>query len=56
MAIKIQTTDVINDSRALINITDYNFPSNTNAFGTKYVSTAAPTGGNNGDIWYKVDS
>lgn len=26
----------------------------TNAYGTKTVSTSAPSGGNNGDIWYQV--
>jgi hypothetical protein len=32
------------------------FLSNSNAFGTRYVNTAAPSGGSDGDIWYKVDS
>jgi len=27
---------------------------NSNGFGTRYISTAAPTGGNNGDIWYQI--
>ncbi len=27
---------------------------NSNGYGTRYVSTGAPTGGNNGDIWYQV--
>jgi hypothetical protein len=27
---------------------------NSNGFGTRYVSTGAPTGGNNGDIWYQI--
>jgi hypothetical protein len=27
---------------------------NSNGFGTRYVSTSAPTGGNNGDIWYQI--
>lgn len=26
----------------------------TNGYGTRTVSTSAPTGGNNGDIWYKI--
>jgi hypothetical protein len=26
----------------------------SNGYGNRYVSTAAPTGGNNGDIWYQV--
>jgi hypothetical protein len=26
----------------------------TNAFGTRTVSNANPTGGSNGDIWYKI--
>jgi hypothetical protein len=30
--------------------------SNSNGFGTRYVSTGTPTGGNDGDIWYKVDA
>ena len=28
--------------------------SNSNGFGVRYVSTAAPSGGNNGDIWYQI--
>lgn len=28
---------------------------NSNGFGTRYISTAAPSGGTDGDIWYKVD-
>ena len=27
---------------------------NSNGYGTRYVSTGAPTGGNDGDIWYRV--
>ncbi len=27
---------------------------NSNGYGTRYVSTSAPTGGNNGDIWYQI--
>jgi hypothetical protein len=27
---------------------------NSNGFGVRYVSTSAPTGGNNGDIWYQI--
>lgn len=30
------------------------FASNSNGFGTRYVSTGAPSGGNNGDIWYQI--
>ena len=26
----------------------------SNGYGTRYVSTSAPTGGNNGDIWYQI--
>jgi len=28
--------------------------SNSNGYGTRYVSTAAPTGGSDGDIWYQI--
>jgi hypothetical protein len=28
--------------------------SNSNGFGTRTVSAASPTGGNNGDIWYQI--
>ena len=28
--------------------------SNSNGFGIRYISTAAPTGGSNGDIWYQI--
>ena len=28
--------------------------SNSNGYGTRYISTGAPTGGNDGDIWYQV--
>ena len=27
---------------------------NSNGYGTRYVSTLPPTGGNNGDIWYQI--
>jgi hypothetical protein len=27
---------------------------NSNGYGTRYVSNSAPTGGNNGDIWYQI--
>ena len=27
---------------------------NSNGFGTRYVSTSAPSGGNDGDIWYQI--
>jgi hypothetical protein len=27
---------------------------NSNGYGVRYVSTSAPTGGNNGDIWYQI--
>ena len=28
--------------------------SSSNGYGTRYVSTSAPTGGSNGDIWYQI--
>jgi hypothetical protein len=28
--------------------------SNSNGYGTRYISTSAPTGGNDGDIWYQI--
>jgi hypothetical protein len=28
--------------------------SDSNGYGTRYVSTLPPTGGNNGDIWYQI--
>ena len=30
------------------------FASNSNGYGIRYISTGAPTGGNNGDIWYQI--
>jgi hypothetical protein len=30
------------------------FAANSNGYGTRYVSTAAPTGGSDGDIWYQI--
>ena len=30
------------------------FATNSNGYGIRYVSTSAPTGGNNGDIWYQI--
>ena len=27
---------------------------NSNGYGTRYISTAPPSGGNNGDIWYQI--
>ena len=32
----------------------YNYWNTGNAYGRKTVSTSNPSGGNNGDIWYKV--
>jgi hypothetical protein len=29
-------------------------PSTSNGFGARTVSTSAPTGGSNGDVWYRV--
>jgi len=37
-------------------VTDTMFPTGSNAKGARTVSTDAPTGGDNGDIWYKVAS
>jgi hypothetical protein len=28
--------------------------SNSNGYGTRYVSASTPTGGNNGDLWYQI--
>jgi hypothetical protein len=30
------------------------FAANSNGYGTRYVSTAAPTGGSDGDLWYQI--
>jgi hypothetical protein len=30
------------------------FAANSNGYGTRYVSTTAPTGGSDGDIWYQI--
>jgi hypothetical protein len=30
------------------------FATNSNGYGTRYVSTAGPTGGSDGDIWYQI--
>ncbi len=30
------------------------FAANSNGYGIRYVSTASPSGGNNGDIWYQI--
>jgi hypothetical protein len=30
------------------------FAANSNGYGTRYVSTAAPTGGSEGDLWYQI--
>ena len=30
------------------------FATNSNGYGTRYVSTAAPTGGSEGDLWYQI--
>lgn len=35
-------------------VTSYVQNSNQNSQGKKYISTSAPTGGNDGDIWYQV--
>ena len=60
MAIKISGTTVIDDNRNMNNvgiITATTFGSSSqNAFGARTVSTSDPSGGSNGDIWYKVAS
>jgi hypothetical protein len=30
------------------------FATNSNGYGTRYVSTASPSGGQDGDIWYQI--
>ena len=60
MAIKIAGTTVIDDSRNATNLgtvsaTTFGTASQ-NAYGARTVSTSDPSGGTNGDIWYKVAS
>ena len=38
----------------LTNNRTFAIAANSNGYGVRYVSTSAPTGGNNGDIWYQV--
>ena len=38
----------------VVPVTDSMFPAGSNATGIKTISTAAPSGGADGDIWYKV--
>jgi hypothetical protein len=30
------------------------FATNSNGYGTRYVSTSSPSGGQDGDIWYQI--
>jgi len=41
----------LNSSTGTLTLT---FGSSSNAYGTRYVSTSAPSGGADGDIWYRV--
>ena len=60
MAIKVSGTTVIDDSRNATNLASVSattFGTSTqNAYGARTVSTSDPSGGSNGDIWYKVAS
>ena len=38
----------------LTNNRTFAIAANSNGYGVRYVSTDAPTGGNNGDIWYQI--
>jgi hypothetical protein len=38
----------------LTNNRTFAIAANSNGYGVRYISTSAPTGGNNGDIWYQV--
>ena len=38
----------------VVPVTDSMFPTGSNATGIKTISTASPSGGSSGDIWYKV--
>tara|TARA_R100000084_G_C4655245_1_gene152397 strand:+ start:1434 stop:1613 length:180 start_codon:yes stop_codon:yes gene_type:complete len=59
MVYQVGGTNVIDNNRN-INvgiITGTTFGSSSqNAFGARTVSTSDPSGGSNGDIWYKVSS
>lgn len=39
---------------ALVSDVTLSIATNSNGYGTRYVSTGTPTGGNNGDIWYQI--
>ena len=63
MAIQINGTSVIDNSRNLVNVIGVNATGivttsagtlGSNGNGTRTVSTSDPTGGSNGDVWYKV--
>ena len=49
----IGTANAINVSSATGNVT-FSIAGNSNGFGLRTVSNAAPTGGSSGDIWYQI--
>lgn len=49
----IGTTNAINVSSATGNVT-FSIAGASNGFGVRTVSTSAPSGGSNGDVWYRV--
>jgi hypothetical protein len=49
----IGTANAINVSSSTGNVT-FSIAGASNGFGVRTVSNASPTGGSNGDIWYKV--
>ena len=50
------TTQVATTAFVTTAVTAITPTSTDNGYGTRTVSTSAPSGGSNGDIWYKVSS
>jgi hypothetical protein len=53
-ALEINTTGGLTGGGNLTASRTISIASNSNGFGVRYVSTQAPTGGSNGDIWYQI--
>ena len=56
----VQTEITANATTAGTGLTDtsgtFSIATDSNGFGTRTVSTSSPSGGSDGDIWYKVSS
>jgi hypothetical protein len=53
-ATAVNTTGGLTGGGDLTTSRTLSIAANSNGYGTRYISTLGPTGGNNGDIWYQI--